>query len=205
MKDFGPRPARCLGLLVVAWLGCVAPYAPACAAEPTATPAAADADAQMSLSPSQLMQLLKVVNARGTPIKLPPQVATMLKLEPASIDNLQQVMYEDAQGTRHGFAPLSDHTGYFMVRHKPGADHIVFHVDSGMKLVKAAGSLTRVEGLIELPPQQARHELNEEIAKWAQVLTPTPAPNASSKAAAPLNGGAPGKLKSTAPPATAKP
>jgi len=217
MKVFSLRTGRYPGLLGLACLACVALAAPTGAAEPTATPTTAGADEQVSLSPSQLIQLLKVVNARGTPIKLPPQVASMLRLEPTAVDNLQQVMYEDADGTRHGFAVLSDHTGYFMVRHKPGADHILFHVDTGMKLVKAAGSLTRVEGLIELPPQQAQHALDEEIVKWAQVLTPPPQTNTSSTSSKPARSGAPGGDKpaaasaaapakaAAAPPAAAKP
>lgn len=171
---------------------------------------AADAD---PLSSDQLQQLLRVDDRMGTHITLPDPVQSTLALGPAQVkDGLKQVMFEDATGVRHGFAPLADRSGYFMVRRETGTRHTVFHVDDKLKLVKAARNFTNGERLIELPGPEAERELKDEFAQWSKVLMPgkaaaTPAGPAATAAsrASPASPAAQSKPAATPAAAAAKP
>jgi hypothetical protein len=147
------------------------------------------------LSPEQLKQLLKVDDNKGSRIPLPDPVKATLALTTEQVkDGVKQVMFEDSSGVRHGFAQLSDHSGYFMVRREANSDHTVFHVDDKLKLVKAARNFAAGERLIALPPEEAERQLQEEFAQWSKVLVPAPA-KASAPASAPATA-------TTAPPAS---
>jgi hypothetical protein len=146
---------------------------------------------QPPLSALDLAGLLKVVESRGGRVTIPPPVQSSLGLTPAQASpGIKQAAYMDEQGTRHGFAPLNDRSGYFMFRLGKTSGQTVFHVDPQLHLVRAASSFRGNDDLIGLPEQQAQRELGEEFAGWSRILAPGAALAPATPPASPRAGAA---------------
>ena len=132
----------------------------------------------ITLTQDQLRRLLKVVEERGSRALIPGQVSGLLGLEARQIGpDVKQVVYQDPEGNKHGFAPLNDGSGYFMFRNGAALGHSVYRVDGQLHLVRAARALRSIGPLIGLPAAQAQQELSDEFARWSKVLSPAgPAP-----------------------------
>jgi hypothetical protein len=125
------------------------------------------------LTQDELGRLLKVVDKSGSRTAIPPSVASVLQLQPGQYTpDIKEIAFLDSEGNRHGFAPLSDSSGYFMVYSGASLGQIVYLVDSNMRLVKAARSLVLNGPLIALAPTEAQRELDEEFGRWSKVLSP---------------------------------
>jgi len=125
------------------------------------------------LTREELGRLLKVVDTRGSRTSLPQTVASVLQLKPAQYTpDIKQAAYVDEQGNRHGFAPLSDGSGYFMFSFGTALGHTVYVVDPELHLVHAARSLVKGGPLLALPEAEARQELDEELTRWSKLLSP---------------------------------
>jgi hypothetical protein len=125
-----------------------------------------------TLTQQQLGGLLQVVEKKGSRATVPPVVAAMLKFEPPQLSpSIKQAVFVDEEGTKHGFAPLNDGSGFFMFRSAPSFGQSVYHVDSNLQLVKAAHSFER-DRMVALPDDQGQKELTEELARWSRVLSP---------------------------------
>lgn len=144
-----------------------------------------------TLTLNQLQRLLKVVDARGSRTTLPREVTSILDLQPNQYTpDIKQAVYLDDEGNRHGFAPLSDHSGYFMFRSGPSLGNSVYRVDPALHLVKAGRSMSRNSPVIALPEAEAQKELDDEFGRWSKVLSPNgpvemPSPSGRSPAQPP--------------------
>ena len=153
----GPGRPVMLGLLLAT---CGLLYRPAWAVE-------------YSLTHEQLERLLKVVDQRGTHVALPPAVAAILQLKAAQLTpDIKEAAYLDDDGNKHGFARLSDGSGFFMFSSGASSGQVVYVVDPDLHLVHAARSLIKNGPLLVLPVTEARHELDEEFRRWSKVLSP---------------------------------
>lgn len=129
--------------------------------------------ADITLTHDQLQRLVRVVEQRGSRALIPAGVAALLGLAPKQVaPDIKQAAYQDAEGNRHGFGPLNDGSGYFMFRSGTAFGQSVFRVDAQLRLVRAARTLRSNGPLIELPPTEARKELDDEFARWSRVLSP---------------------------------
>jgi hypothetical protein len=180
------RPRRWLPLRLLP-LACVLLSAPAWCDGPV-------------LTRIQLVQLLKVVETRGSRTTIPGQVASALQLQPAQhTPDIKEAAWRDEAGNKHGFAPLNDHSGFFLFSSGPSAGHVVYLVDPALHLVRAARSLVANGPVIALPQDEAQKELDQEFARWSGVLTP-PAPDKAAKASAKAPAAAAPAPQSPAPP-----
>jgi hypothetical protein len=126
-----------------------------------------------TLSRSELAGLMKVVNDRGSRTTIPAPVASVLQLQAGQISpDIKQAVYVDGDGNRHGFAPLSDHSGYFMFTRGQSMGHAVYVVDPALHLMHAARSLQTNGPLIALPVEEAQRELEDEFRRWSKLLSP---------------------------------
>lgn len=127
----------------------------------------------ITLTQEQLTRLLKVVDKQGSHATVPGSVAGLLDLDPKQLaPDIKQVVYQDEDGNKHGFAPLNDGSGFFMFRAGASIGHSVYRVDDKMHLVRAARSLVRSGPLLPLTPNEAQRELDDEFASWSKVLSP---------------------------------
>ena len=127
------------------------------------------------LTREELGRLLKVIDTRGTRTTIPEPVASALKMKPAQhTPDVKQAAFLDEQGNKHGFAPLSDDSGYFLFSAGASVGQTVYVVDRELRLVHAARSLSLVRGapLLPLPEAEGRRELDDELARWSKVLSP---------------------------------
>jgi len=126
----------------------------------------------VALTQAQLAQLVKVTDREGTFTRLPPTVTSALELQARQVEPaIKEVAYVDEAGVRHGFAALNDSSGYFLFHRDASNALSLFHVDSQLKLVRAAHSFVN-DRLVSLPESDAVHELSEEFASWSKVLKP---------------------------------
>jgi len=127
----------------------------------------------ITLTSEQLTRLLKVVDKEGSHAAVPASVAGLLDLNPKQLaPDIKQVVYQDEDGNKHGFAPLNDGSGFFMFRAGASLGHSVYRVDEKMHLVRAARSLVRNGPLLPVAPNEAQRELDDEFASWSRVLSP---------------------------------
>jgi hypothetical protein len=126
-----------------------------------------------TLTLDELSRLLKVVDQRGSHTTIPQQVASVLQLQPAQhTPDIKEAAYLDDAGTKHGFGPLNDGSGYFMFRSGGSQGQTVYVVDPSLHLVRAARSLLVNGPLIPLPQDEAQRELDDEFHHWSKVLSP---------------------------------
>ena len=154
------------------------------------------------LTREELGRLLKVVDVRGSRTIIPEPVASVLKLKPGQhTPDVKQAAFLDEQGNKHGFAPLSDDSGYFLFSAGASGGQTVYVVDRDLRLLHAARSLSLARGapLLPLPEAEGRRELDDELARWSKVLSPG-GPAVPAAAA----GKPPGKLPAQPTPAESK-
>ena len=114
--------------------------------------------------------LLKVLSEKGTPIVLPPEVTSVLRIGSGQKASAVQVAMQQDDGAKHGFARLDDGSGFFMFVRTQASAVTVFHVTPELKLVRAAGSFAN-NRMIPMPMPTAQKKLAEEFAAWSTVLS----------------------------------
>jgi hypothetical protein len=127
---------------------------------------------EMMLTTEEVGRLLQVVEKQGTRVHIPRAEVSVLQLQTVQTSpDVKQVAFLDGEGIKHGFAPLSDNSGYFLFRKEASAGHTVFYVDSKLHLVRAARSFVNQQ-LLALPEEEAKKQLGEEFESWSRVLSP---------------------------------
>ena len=125
-----------------------------------------------ALTAEQVERLEKVIRDKGTGVQLPTSIAGVLRLAPEQVGpGVRQATFLGDDGAKHGFALLNDHSGYLLFRRPPGVGLSVYRVDLKFHAVGAAREFQGAR-FIELAPDAARRELEEEIASWSRVLSP---------------------------------
>ncbi|HEX4599546.1 MAG TPA: hypothetical protein VH278_17285 [Burkholderiaceae bacterium] len=125
------------------------------------------------LTPEELGRLVKVVGKHGSRAVLPRDVISILQLKPAQLaPDVKEATWQDEDGTKHGFAPLNDGSGYFMFTGRPTQGQTVYVVDTDLHLVHAARTLVKGAPMIALPEAEAQQELDEEFSRWSKMLSP---------------------------------
>ncbi|HEY4039498.1 MAG TPA: hypothetical protein VGM15_11805 [Burkholderiaceae bacterium] len=125
------------------------------------------------LTHEELGRLVKAVDKHGSRAMLPPDVISILQLKPSqSGPDLKQAAWQDEEGTKHGFAPLHDGSGYFMFSSRPAQGQTVYVVGPDLHLVHAARTLVKGAPMLALPEAEAQQELDEEFRRWSKMLSP---------------------------------
>jgi hypothetical protein len=125
------------------------------------------------LTNEELGRLVKAVDKHGSRTRLPQDVASILQLKPAQLaPDIKEAAWLDEQGTRHGFAPLNDGSGFFMFSSGKSAGQTVYFVDPDLHLIHAARTLLKGAPMLALPNAEAQRELDEEFRRWSKVLSP---------------------------------
>jgi hypothetical protein len=125
------------------------------------------------LTHEELGRLVKVVDKQGSHAVLPRDVVSILQLKPAQpAPDIKEAAWQDEEGTKHGFAPLNDGSGYFIFSSHPSQGQTVYVVDSELRLLRAARTLLKGAPMIALPQAEAQRELDEEFRRWSKVLSP---------------------------------
>jgi hypothetical protein len=154
------------------------------AASPTAA-AGANEPAPRALSAEQVTRLELVVVREGSSVPVPQAIAQVVHFTPAQVAPVvRQVSFLDADGVKHGFAFLNDHSGYFLFRRHGDQDLSVYHLDLSFHIVGAAHNF-QGSRFMELPENEANNGLVGEILAWNHVMTPSTAnPKGTTGAAA---------------------
>jgi hypothetical protein len=125
------------------------------------------------LTNDELGRLVQVVDKHGSHATLPRDVISILELKPSQVaPDIKEAAWQDEEGTKHGFGPLSDGSGFFMFSSHPSQGQTVYFVDPELHLVHAARTLLKGGPMLELPNAEAQRELDEEFSRWSKVLSP---------------------------------
>jgi len=125
------------------------------------------------LTAEELGRLVQAVDKHGSRALLPRDVVSILQLTPAQLaPDIKEAAWQDEEGTKHGFAPLNDGSGYFLFSSRPSQGQTVYVVDRELRLVHAARTLLKGAPMIALPEAEAQRQLDEEFRRWSKVLSP---------------------------------